>query len=80
MIINLVLIYLSVWGGESRILDKIETASYMTSYTSGVFGVLARQYSGFVPIFNSDFRKWQKSWKGWGLYCFFRYIMDLPVG
>lgn len=58
-------------GGESRILDKIETASYMTSYTSGVFGVLARQYSGFVPIFNSDFRKWQKIMERVGVILFF---------
>lgn len=49
---------LGVWG-KSRILNKAETITYMSSYTQGIFGVIARRFSGFVPVFNSDFRKWQ---------------------
>lgn len=50
---------LGIWG-KNRILNKIDTASYMTSYASGSFGILVQLYSGFVPVFNSDFREWQK--------------------
>lgn len=50
---------LGVWG-KSRILNKAETLTYMSSYTQGFFGLLAREFSGFVPVFNSDFRKWRE--------------------
>ncbi|WP_416308861.1 DUF6402 family protein [Raoultella ornithinolytica] len=32
----------------------------MSTYLSGMWGGLVRDYSGFVPVFNSDFRRWQK--------------------
>ncbi|HCI6431248.1 TPA: hypothetical protein NPO98_001097 [Klebsiella quasipneumoniae subsp. similipneumoniae] len=50
---------LGIWS-KNRILDKKESAIYMSSYLSGFFGDLARIYSGFVPVFNHDFRLWQK--------------------
>ncbi|MEX5385350.1 DUF6402 family protein [Cronobacter muytjensii] len=50
---------LGIWS-KNRILDKKESAIYMSSYLSGFFGDLARVYSGFVPVFNNDFRIWQK--------------------
>ncbi|MEG0368319.1 MAG: DUF6402 family protein, partial [Coprobacillus sp.] len=50
---------LGVWSW-SRILNKVETVTYMSSYTQGFFGLLAREFSGFVPVFNSDFRKWRE--------------------
>lgn len=31
----------------------------MSTYLSGIWGVLARDFTGFVPVFNADFRKWQ---------------------
>ncbi|QWZ47941.1 DUF6402 family protein [Enterobacter bugandensis] len=65
---------LGVWG-KSRVLNKTETASYMTSYTSGGFGILVRQYSGFVPVFNSDFRKWQEKHGKGGDYIVFSDVL-----
>ena len=50
---------LGIWS-KNRVLDKKESAIYMSSYLSGFFGDLARIYSGFVPVFNHDFRLWQK--------------------
>ncbi|WP_271461515.1 DUF6402 family protein [Pantoea leporis] len=50
---------LGIWSKE-RILDKKTSAFYMSTYLSGVWGLLVRNYSGFVPIFNSDFRRWQE--------------------
>jgi len=49
---------LGVWSRD-RILSKAESSIYISSYLSGFWGNLARQYSGFVPVFNEDFRKWQ---------------------
>ncbi|MDF7680263.1 DUF6402 family protein [Enterobacteriaceae bacterium ESL0689] len=31
----------------------------MSSYLYADCGDLARKFSGFVPVFNADFRKWQ---------------------
>lgn len=50
---------LGIWS-KNRILDKTESSLYITSYTQGLFGWLARHYSGFVPVFNSDFRRWRE--------------------
>ncbi|EMH4161411.1 hypothetical protein RJ498_000615 [Pluralibacter gergoviae] len=49
---------LGIWS-KDRILNKAESGVYISSYLSGIWGYLARKYSGFVPVFNSDFRKWQ---------------------
>ncbi|ACT07401.1 conserved hypothetical protein [Dickeya chrysanthemi Ech1591] len=49
---------LGVWS-KNRILTKAETSIYLSSYGAGLFGWLAREYSGFVPVWNSDFREWQ---------------------
>jgi len=56
---------LGVWS-KDRILDKKESAIYMSSYMSGFFGELVRTYSGFVPVFNKDFRAWQRKHKTGG--------------
>lgn len=50
---------LGIWSND-RILDKKSSAIYMSTCLSGVWGVLAREYSGFVSVFNSDFRRWQR--------------------
>ncbi|MDY0928582.1 DUF6402 family protein [Enterobacter sp. CFBP8995] len=49
---------LGIWSKE-RILNKVESVFYMSSYASGLWGILAREFSGFVPVFNKDFRRWQ---------------------
>ncbi|PJG59919.1 DUF6402 family protein [Aeromonas cavernicola] len=50
---------LGIWS-KQRVLTKAESAVYLSSYSSGLFGKLARNWSGFVPIYNSDFRDWQE--------------------
>lgn len=50
---------LGIWS-KSRVLDKKSSSLYMSTYLSGMWGGLVRDYSGFVPVFNSDFRRWQK--------------------
>nr|WP_234472819.1 DUF6402 family protein [Pantoea sp. S61] len=50
---------LGIWSRD-RILNKAESILYMNSYASDLFGLLVRQFSGFVPVFNSDFRSWQE--------------------
>ena len=49
---------LGIWS-RNRILTKAESALYLDSYLAGIFGILARNWSGFIPVFNSDFRDWQ---------------------
>ena len=60
---------LGIWS-KKRILDKKETVMYMSTYASKIlpvdFGYLFRYFSGFVPIFNSDFRDWQDKHKSGG--------------
>lgn len=58
---------LGIWS-KDRILDKKESALYMSSYLAGFFGELTRSYSGFVPVFNEDFRRWQKKHNAGGDY------------
>lgn len=68
---------LGVWG-KKGILTKAETAVYMSSYTSGFFGRLARHYSGFVPVFNADFKEWQKKHHSGGDFIVFSDVLWLP--
>ncbi|MBN3179947.1 DUF6402 family protein [Pectobacterium parmentieri] len=49
---------LGIWG-KGYILTKAETPIYLSSYSVGGGGFLAREYFDFVPVWNSDFRKWQ---------------------
>lgn len=57
----------SFWGGSEPLgiwskngaLNKVESAIYFESYSLLHYGYLARKFSGYVPVFNSDFRKWQ---------------------
>ncbi|EEE2004595.1 hypothetical protein CI266_005044 [Salmonella enterica subsp. enterica serovar Kotte] len=65
---------LGIWSRE-RILNKEETAVYMSSYLSGLWGGLARSYSGFVPVFNSDFRKWQIKYNKGGDFIVFSDVL-----
>ncbi|MFJ5982989.1 DUF6402 family protein [Enterobacter cancerogenus] len=45
---------LGIWS-KDKILDKKESAIYMSSYLSGLFGDLVRAFSGYVHVFNEDF-------------------------
>ncbi|MDF7680958.1 DUF6402 family protein [Enterobacteriaceae bacterium ESL0689] len=49
---------LGIWS-KDRVLSKLESTLYMSSYLYSDWGDLARKFSGFVPVFNADFRKWQ---------------------
>jgi len=68
---------LGVWGKE-RILNKAETISFMSSYGSGAFGLLVQMFSGFVPVFNSDFRVWQKKHNSGGDFIVFSDLLWMP--
>lgn len=65
---------LGVWS-KNRILSKEETAIYMSTYLSGLWGNLVRGFSGFVPVFNKDFRKWQKKNDSGGDYIIFSDVL-----
>lgn len=58
---------LGIWS-KDRILDKKESAIYTSSYIAGLVGELVRSYSGFVPVFNDDFRRWQEKHNSGGDY------------
>ncbi|MGR7525723.1 DUF6402 family protein [Klebsiella aerogenes] len=68
---------LGVWG-KTRILNKAETLVYMSSYSQGAFGRLAREFSGFVPVFNGDFRKWREKHNSGGDFIVFSDIYWIP--
>lgn len=68
---------LGVWG-KNRILNKVETLSYMSSYGPGAFGLLVQMFHGFVPVFNSDFRKWQNKHNTGGDYMVFSDVLWMP--
>jgi len=61
---------LGIWS-KDRILSKAESSVYISSYLSEFWGRLARQFSGFVPVFNEDFRKWQGKHNTGGDYIVF---------
>lgn len=67
---------LGVWG-KSKILNKPETIAYMSSYTAGFFGKLAREYTGYVPVFNGDFKEWQGKHDSGGDFIVFSDVMWL---
>ena len=48
---------LGVWS-KDRVLSKAELSLYLSSYFVGFWGNLVREFSGFVPVFNADFRQW----------------------
>jgi hypothetical protein len=61
---------LGIWS-KDRILSKAESSIYISSYLSELWGRLARQFSGFVPVFNADFRKWQEKHNSGGDFIVF---------
>ncbi|CDG17383.1 DUF6402 family protein [Xenorhabdus doucetiae] len=50
---------LGIWGREGM-LPLSESPKYLTSFFGEEWGKLYREYYGFVPVFNRDFREWQK--------------------
>lgn len=70
---------LGIWS-RNRILTKAESALYLDSYLAGIFGILARNWSGFIPVFNSDFRNWQDKHNTGGDFIVFSDVLWLnPV-
>ncbi|CDG18780.1 DUF6402 family protein [Xenorhabdus doucetiae] len=49
---------LGIWSRQG-IVPRKEVPVYMASFVSGAFGWLYKNYRGYVPVFNQDFRKWQ---------------------
>ncbi len=67
---------LGIWS-KSGVLDKAKSVLYIDSYTKGAFGYLAREFSGYVPVTNSDFRAWQKKHNAGGDYIVFSDVLWL---
>jgi len=65
---------LGIWS-KDRILNKEETSIYMSTYLSGLWGHLVRSFSGFVPIFNKDFREWKRKHDSGGDYIVFSDVL-----
>ncbi len=67
---------LGIWS-KSGVLDKAKSVLYIDSYTKGLFGYLAREFSGYVPVTNDDFRAWQKKHNAGGDYIVFSDVLWL---
>jgi hypothetical protein len=67
---------LGIWS-KNRVLTKAESIAYMDSYSLFIYGYLARRWSGFVPIFNADFREWQDKHKCGGDFIVFSDVLWL---
>ncbi|WP_368166222.1 DUF6402 family protein [Aeromonas sp. R9-1] len=67
---------LGIWS-QNRVLTKAESATYISSYGAGLYGVLARKWSGFVPVFNRDFRDWQDKHNSGGDFIVFSDVLWL---
>ncbi|PSV26389.1 hypothetical protein C9J38_12475 [Photobacterium sp. GB-210] len=65
---------LGIWS-KSGTLDKAKASIYISSYTQGLFGLLAREFSDYVPVENDDFRSWQKKHNSGGDYIVFSDII-----
>jgi hypothetical protein len=57
---------LGVWSKE-RCLSKAETAAYLAMPPVQI----ARTFQGFVPVFNRDFRRWQRAHNAGGDFVVF---------
>lgn len=64
---------LGIWNKE-RCLSKPEMAAYLTMTPA----MIARTYQGFVPVFNGDFRRWQKAHNSGGDFVVFSDVKWLP--
>lgn len=67
---------LGIWS-KNRVLTKAESATYLSSYGAGLYGMLARKWSGFVPVFNRDFRDWQDKHNSGGDFIVFSDVLWL---
>lgn len=71
---------LGIWS-KNRVLTKAESTLYLASYnaavTLGAYGILAHNWSGFVPVFNSDFRDWQDKHNAGGDFIVFSDVLWL---
>jgi hypothetical protein len=61
---------LGIWNKE-RCLSKKETAAYLTME----YPLRAITFPGFVPVFNSDFRRWQQAHNSGGDFVVFSDVM-----
>lgn len=68
---------LGVWS-KDRVLSKSDMILYLDSYLPGYYGWLVKNFNGFVPVFNSDFRKWQHKHNSGGDFIIFSDVMWMP--
>lgn len=71
---------LGIWS-KNRVLTKAESGLYLAAYNAatalGAYGVLAHNWSGFVPVFNSNFRDWQDKHNAGGDFIVFSDVLWL---
>ncbi|MDC9580580.1 DUF6402 family protein [Xenorhabdus sp. PR6a] len=70
---------LGIWSWDG-VLPFSDMPKYMASHAAGFWGKLYREYKGFVPVFNKDFREWQKTHHEGGDFIVFSdvYWIDPP--
>lgn len=61
---------LGIWS-KNGVLNKAETLTYLSRYNSEMYEELVIYFKGYVPVFNSDFRKWQNKHKAGGDFLIF---------
>ncbi|MFC5474537.1 DUF6402 family protein [Paraherbaspirillum soli] len=69
---------LGVWS-NSRLLHKAETAAYMTLFEMKDKSELAETFPGLVPVFNEDFRRYQKLHNAGGDFVVYSDVMWVQV-
>ncbi|ODQ08002.1 MULTISPECIES: DUF6402 family protein [Enterobacterales] len=70
---------LGIWSHDG-VLPFSQFYKYMALYTTGAWGSLYKQYKGYVPVFNRDFRRWQDENNEGGDFIVFSdvYWIDTP--
>ncbi|WP_445375732.1 DUF6402 family protein [Photorhabdus tasmaniensis] len=66
--------FLGIWH-KNGVLNKAKTLAYMGLYEKSVWKELAGEYSGTVPIYNDDFKAWQRKYKKGGDFIVFSDVL-----
>ncbi|MBD2786228.1 hypothetical protein ID858_16275 [Xenorhabdus sp. DI] len=69
--------FLGVWH-KNGVLSKMKTLAYLPRYDKGLWRELAGEFSGCVPIYNDDFRAWQRKHKKGGDFIVFSDVLWMP--
>ncbi|WP_221313827.1 DUF6402 family protein [Glaciimonas immobilis] len=69
---------LGVWS-KSRLLSKAEMTVYMLMYNARENSKIAEMFPSLVPVFNDDFRRYQKRHQAGGDFVVYSDVMWLKV-